>query len=134
MESSNKNIKYSYGEISKFIKADSKLTKKIYTLYDSKMQTLKLTPITFSDFILANKDDETLSKNIDKKTVSNLKLVNTIMKDVKASKLYSSSEIATLLSLNKEDIKLLYSLYSAKYKYECLIKRIYRFCAKRCCN
>ena len=79
------------------------------------MQTLKLTPITFSDFILANKDDETLSKNIDKKTVSNLKLVNTIMKDVKASKLYSSSEIATLLSLNKEDIKLLYSLYSAKY-------------------
>ena len=115
MESSNKNIKYSYGEISKFIKVDSKLTKKIYTLYDSKMQTLKLTPITFSDFILANKDDETLSKNIDKKTVSNLKLVNTIMKDVKAGKLYSSSEIATLLSLNKEDIKLLYSLYSAKY-------------------
>ena len=115
MENSIKKSTYSYNELAKFVGIDADITKKIYALYASNTQTLQLKPIVFTDFILEHKDDEILSKNINTSTVKNLQLINKIMKNVQANKKYSANELSSLLTLNNEDVKLLYSLYSAKH-------------------
>lgn len=115
MDSSIKNNTYSYNELANFIGVDVNIIKKIYALYVSNTQTLQLNPIVFTDFILEHKDDKILSQNINVSTIKNIKFINNIMKDVQNNKKYSTSELSSLLTLNNEDVKLLYSLYSAKH-------------------
>lgn len=116
MNSSNKNISYNYNEMARFIGVNKSTTRQVYALYASKYTSFKLTPIKFVDFILKNKNDSTLSKNLDKSTIKSLELVDEIMDSVISGKKYNSKEIAKLFSLNKDDAKLLYSLYYTKYK------------------
>lgn len=115
MESSNSKTSYTYSEIAKFIGTDEGTAKKLYALYASNNTELKLAPVTFVDFILQYKDDKMLNGNINSATVENLKLVDKIMESALNNKKYSVAEMSSLLNLDKNDIKLLYSLYSAKH-------------------
>lgn len=115
MNSSNSNTSYTYGEIADFIGIDNAMAKKLYALYVSEHGGFKLSPVKFTEFILQNKNDSTLKNNIDSSTINSLKLVYEIMNSVLTGKKYSYTEISNMLNLNKDDVKLLYSLYSAKY-------------------
>lgn len=115
MNSTKNNKTYTYNDLSDLIGIDKELTKTIYVLYSSKTTEFKLTPMDFVKFILQHKNDEQLKGNINKNTVNDLKLVNTVMESIINNKKYSSSEMSSLLGLNKNDINLLYSLYSAKH-------------------
>lgn len=115
MNSTKNNQKYSYSELSNIVGVDDNTTKMIYTLYSSQTTEFKMTPVTFVDFILQHKDDAELKGNINADVVSNLNLVDKVMESVINGKKYSANEISDLLGLSKDDVKLLYSLYSAKH-------------------
>lgn len=115
MNSSNNKVTYTYTEISKFMGIDEDLTKKVYALYSSNKGELKLTPITFTNFILQHKDDSVLKNSINSSNLDSLTLAKEIMESTINNKKYSATQMSGLLNMNNEDIKLLYSLYSAKY-------------------
>lgn len=115
MNSAKNNKTYAYSDLSDIIGINEDLTKTIYVLYSSKTTKFMLTPTDFAKFILQHKDDEQLRGNINKNTIDDLKLVNTVMESILNNKKYSANEISNLLGLNKDDVSLLYSLYSAKH-------------------
>ncbi len=115
MTSSINKTSYSYNELSKFIGIDSNTVKNIYTLYVSKNSTTYLTPQEFVQFVLTHKNDEQLASNIKASTISDLNKVQSVMKGVLDNKKYSSEELANLLGINKEDLRLIYGLYNFKY-------------------
>lgn len=114
MNSTENNKEYSYKELSNLVGIDTNQTKMIYTLYSLQTTKLKITPINFVDFILQHKEDSELKGSIKADTVSNLKLIDKVMESVINNKKYSDNEISNLLGLENDDVKLLYSLYSAK--------------------
>ena len=115
MGSSKNNEKYTYSELANIVGIDGNITKSIYTLHDSKTTEFKLTPMNFVNFILQHKEDEMLKGNLKSDAITELKLVKNVMESVINNKRYSANDISDLLGLNKEDSKLLYSLYSAKH-------------------
>ena len=115
MKSSNNKVTYTYTEISKFMGIDENLSKKVYALYTTNKEELKLTPVTFTDFILQHKEDSILKNSINSSSLDNLTLTKKIMKSTLNGQKYSATQMSELLNINNEDIKLLYSLYSAKY-------------------
>ena len=115
MKSSNNKVTYTYTELSKFMEIDEDLSKKVYALYNTNKEELKLTPITFTDFILQHKEDSILKDSIDSSSMANLTLTQKFMKSTLNGQKYSATQMSELLNINNEDIKLLYSLYSAKY-------------------
>ena len=56
-----------------------------------------------------------LKNRIDNNTIKDLELLKIIMEDVLNNKRYSSSELANLLSIDKNNLNLLYGVYSSKY-------------------
>lgn len=114
MDSTISKKSYSYNELAKFIGTDVEDCKNIYVLYTSKNSTLKLTPLGFVNFILDHKNDSILSNNLDKNTISNLNLVQKVMNGVLNNQKYNSAELSDLLGINKNDLNLLYGLYTSK--------------------
>ncbi len=115
MNSANSNSSYYYGEMANFIGMDEGIIKKLYVLSASSHTQLTMTPMTFVDFLLQHKNDEVLRNNIETSTIKSLTLVDEIMDSVISNKGYLASEISNLLGLDQEEVKLLYSLYSATY-------------------
>ncbi len=115
MNNTLNNKSYSYKELSNFIGIDSNDSKNIYTLYKIKNTTLKLTPQNFVNFILNHKIDSTLSGALDKSTIKDLNLVQSVMNGVLNNKKYTSAEMSNLLGINGEDLNLLYGLYNTKH-------------------
>ncbi len=115
MEYSINNVSFTYEELSQIIGIDSNNLKNIYTLYVSSQNSTNLTPQEFVNFVLEHKDDSMLSNNIQSNTIKDLNLIQSVMSGVINNKKYSSSEISSLLGIDKESVKLLYGLYSSKY-------------------
>ena len=115
MESTINNTKYNYNEISQIIGIDANKTKSIYTLYTTTKTNINLTPKEFVNFVLSHKNDTTLANNISNNTIKDLTLIQSVIEGVINNKKYKNNELSTLLSINKEDIKLLYGLYNSKY-------------------
>ncbi len=115
MESSKNNTKYTYAKLAEFIGADKNTIKSVYALYKSGKTTLKLTPYTFTKFILENQNNELLKGRLSKETLDNLKLVKSVLEGVLNDKKYTSKEISKLLGIENEKVELLYGLYSTKY-------------------
>ena len=115
MESSLNNKTYTYQELSNTIGLDISNSKNIYTLYVSSKNNTKLTPLEFANFVLNHKNDSTLSNRLTKKTTNDLTLVKSVMDGVINNKRYNSSELSSLLGINREDLNLLYGLYDSKY-------------------
>ncbi len=106
---------FTYQEISQIIGIDSDNAKNIYTLYVSSKNTTTLTPQQFVNFVLAHKNDDMLKSKITNNTIKDLNLVQTVMNSVINNKKYKSSELSSLLSMDKNDTELLYGLYNSKY-------------------
>lgn len=117
MDSTINKKSYNYKELAEFIGIDKTSSKNIYTLYTAKNYTLKLTPQEFVNFILNHKSDTTLSNNLNKNTIKDLTLLQTVMNGVSNSKKYNSTELSTLLGIDANNLNLLYGLYSSKYVY-----------------
>ncbi len=108
--------KLTYKEFSKIINSDAEKIKSIYTLYISKQNNIEMTPQKFVDFVIQHREDKMLSGKISSDTMKNLKLLQTVMDGVINNKKYDSSKISSLLGMDKNDTKLLFGLYSSKYK------------------
>ncbi len=106
---------FTYQEISKIIGVDNNNAKNIYTLYVSSKNTTTLTPQQFVNFVLAHKNDDMLKSKITNNTIKDLNLVQTVMNSVINNKKYKSSELSSLLSMDKSNTDLLYGLYNSKY-------------------
>ncbi len=117
MTSGVNETSYDYKQLSNFIGMDENNIKNIYILYVSKNTSLKLTPIEFINLILDNKDNEMLSKNLDKNIISNLTLLKTIMNSTLNNTKYSSDNLSSLFNIDKNNIALLYGLYTSTYTY-----------------
>ena len=115
MTSTINNKTYTYQELSNTIGLDINNSKNIYTLYVSSKNNTKLTPLEFANFVLNHKNDSTLSNRLTKGTTNDLTLVKSVMDGVINNKRYNSSELSSLLGINKEDLDLLYGLYDSKY-------------------
>ena len=115
MTSSINNTKYSYNEFAQTIGINSESTKNVYTLYVSTQNNTKLDPQEFVSFVLTHKNDSVLANRISISTIKDLNLIQSIMSGVMNNKKYNSGELSTLLSINKNDLDLLYGLYSSKY-------------------
>ncbi len=115
MESTMNDTTFTYQEISQVIGIDSEKTKSIYTLYVSLQNNMSLTPQEFVNFVLAHKDDASLAGRISNDTISDLNLLKTAIDGIVFDKKYNCEELSSLLNINKDDLKLLYGLYSSKY-------------------
>ena len=106
---------FTYQEISQIIGIDTNNAKNIYTLYISSKNTTTLTPQQFVNFVLAHKNDDMLKSKITNTTIKDLNLVQTVMNSVINNKKYKSSELSSLLGMDKNNTDLLYGLYNSKY-------------------
>ncbi len=109
------NKRFTYQELSNLIGIDTASTKNIYILYIISKGNTSLSPQEFVNFVLTHKDDSTLSGKISDSTVSDLELVLSVMNGVMENKKYTNYELSSLLGVNKEDMNLLYGLYTSKY-------------------
>lgn len=116
MSSSIENKSYNYSELATFIGSDEASIKNIYALYCSMNQQLTMTPKTFVDFILINKDNSLLSGKLDSSTIKSLEYVQKLMNSSLNNTNYSTLELANLLQMDQDDLKLIYSLYHEKYE------------------
>lgn len=115
IDSTINDVSYTYKDFANLIGIDSSITKSIYTLYVSQNITTKLTPQEFVNFILSHKNDELLSGNLNNSTINQLTLVQSVMNGTITNKKYSSTELSDLLGIDKNDLDLLYGLYTSKY-------------------
>ncbi len=115
MTSTINNKSFTYQELSQIIGIDSNSTKNIYTLYVSSKNNTNLTPQEFVNFVLAHKNDTTLASQISKSTINDLTLLQSAMNGVMNNKKYNTSELSSLLGIDKENVNLLYGLYNSKY-------------------
>ena len=102
-------------EIAKIINMDEVVTKQIYVLYTSSKNTLTLSPLEFTNFILKNQNDETLKNSLSSQSITELTLLKKVMDNCLANTKYDSNNLSSFLNLNSEDTKLLYGLYDSKY-------------------
>ncbi len=115
MDYSLQNKEFTYQEIAKIINMDEVVTKQIYVLYTSSKNTLTLSPLEFTNFILKNQNDETLKNSLSSQSITELTLLKKVMDNCLANTKYDSNNLSSFLNLNSEDTKLLYGLYDSKY-------------------
>ena len=106
--------KYLYSNLSSLINQDSSIVKKIYGLYDYLKLDSKLSSYELTNFIIKNKDIDLIKNNIKSSDLNNLILVNQVMKNVIDNKKLSSTDLNKIISVDKNKLDLIYSLYSYK--------------------
>lgn len=112
----NDKTKYSSKELSKVLGMDVKTVNSVYVLVDYMNGVeWKLSPNELVSIIIANKDNEALKGKLDANTLSTLNLLNMIMTSVNNNTKYSAQELAKILGMKKDDLSLMYSLYSYRY-------------------
>ncbi len=109
MDSTNKNLTFSYQEMANSIGIEESLCQQIYSLYFS--SGLKLSPYEFVSFILNHQSDEMLKGKINSNTLASLTLLKKIMTSILNNTKYSKEEMSNLLGIDKESVSLVYSLY-----------------------
>ncbi len=112
----NDGTTYKATDLAKIMNMDSKSVIRVYTLVDYMNGVeWKISPYELVSVIVTNKDNELLVGKIDGKTLATVKLLNVVMTSVNNNIKYSVSELASILGMNKDDLSLMYSLYSYKY-------------------
>ncbi len=115
MISTLNNTSYTYQELSQVIGIDPNNLKNIYTLSVSYKNHTTLTPFEFVNFVLAHQSDSVLATKMPAHTLNDLTLLQSVMNGIMENKKYNSTDLSSLLGINKEDINLLYGLYTSKY-------------------
>lgn len=114
MESTNNGTKYNYCDMAKLIGTEEAMVKQIYTLYHIMNTNTMITPMEFAKFLLNHQNDEVLQGSLDNNSLSKLTLINTVMDSVYNNTKYSYYDMANLINVSKDDLKLLYSLYEVQ--------------------
>ena len=114
IESTLGNRRFTYEEMSQMFSINSDTLKQIYSLYLSKNYTLS--PYEFVNFILNHKDDNLLKQQLDSSSISDLSFIRKIMISVNNDVKYSSKDLSNLLSIDKDSLNLIYSLYDLRNK------------------
>ncbi len=104
--------KYSYKELSTQLEMDETKVKSIYALYVSNQNQTALTPVEFTEFLLNNMNDPVIKTNMQENTLKELKIVNQVMDFTKKNKKWNAEELANLLDINPNDLRLLLGLYT----------------------
>ena len=113
MKYTNNGTKLDYRTLAKVLNVDSSTTKQIFSIYSSK--NLKVSPTKFVKFIIKHRNDDLLKGKLSADMSSKLSLVDKVMDSTNNNKKYNTSELSSLLNMNKDDLNLLYSLYSYTY-------------------
>lgn len=108
----NEKTKYTEEEMANLLNQSKESMNKLYALIlFSNGYEYKLSPISFVNLILDNKDNELLKSKLDSNTLKSLNLVKIVMDSVNNDKYYSITEMSNLLNTDIDNIKLVYSLY-----------------------
>lgn len=75
---------------------------------------IEISPNDFAQLILKNSDNESIKNNIDTATMSKLKLLSNIMSSTINNTKYSYKEISTLIGIEENSTKNIYTLYVLK--------------------
>ncbi len=106
-------ILYSSDDISSLLNVDKNMINNLYNLINyTKNSDNKISPLNFVKFLLENKNDPKI--NLDKDKIKTLSMVNEIMESVINNKKYSIQEMTSLLNIDQNKLKILYSLYDIK--------------------
>ena len=113
MDSTLKNEVYQAENLATLIGINEEIIKTIYSLYNKNNQ--KMSPYTFTNFILEHEKDNVLEGKINTVTRNELIRLKNIMNSIMNDRTHSSNELSILLGINKEQLDLLYGLYTLNY-------------------
>ncbi len=116
MDSSLRCQEYLSSELAKMLELDETTVSNIYTLYVIEKDNTLLTPLSFTQVILNQQENPLLKNSLNKETLKNVELINTIMKSVINNTSYTSNSLANLLGIDKNNMQLLYSLNKINYQ------------------
>ena len=116
MDSSLRCQEYLSSELAKMLELDETTVSNIYTLYIIEKDNTLLTPLSFTQVILNQQENPLLKNSLNKETLKNIELINTIMKSVINNTSYTSNSLANLLGIDKNNMQLLYSLNKINYQ------------------
>lgn len=105
------NTKYDYYELSNLLKMDSIKLKSLYAIYTYKNYGLKLSPNEVIKFVINHRNDDMVKDYLNDEYLNKIYLVNNIFDSVNNNYSYSHQELSNFLNIDKDKIKLLYSLY-----------------------
>ncbi len=111
----NTNTVYNYQEISTITITNASTVNMIFGAYDYYHQQTTLTPLEFVNLILNNKENELLKGKLSTSSVNELSLVKEVMNSTISQIKYTSSQLSSLLGIDNDITKLLFSLYNSKY-------------------
>lgn len=111
----NTNTRYTYKEMAALIEQNESTVKNIYGVADYSGLTTTMNPLEFVNLILNNKDNELLKGKIDNSTISTLNLVKKVMESTLNNTKYNATDLAKLLSSDKDTLSLVLSLYNSRY-------------------
>lgn len=111
MDSTFNNVGFIYNEMADLLGIDKNILKSIYSLYLLNYSDIKLSPQEFVSFLLSHKNDSILANRIDKGMVNKLTLLNSVMSASVNNYSYNPSDLAQVLGMNENELKLVFSLY-----------------------
>ena len=106
---------YSKEDLASFLTVPEESVEAIYRVYQVYYSDIKLTPLTLIDFVLLHQNDDVLSSQISKEQFGEFYLLKNICQSVLEERSYDASNLAQLLSMDKENIELLYALYDTNH-------------------
>lgn len=110
----NIDNKFSYLDMSKIINQSESTVKSIYGMYEYLNSEVKISPYELTNVIIKNKDNDQIKQKLSSEKLVLVTLVNEVMKSTINNKKYSAVELSKLLSIDKDKINIIYSLYDYK--------------------
>lgn len=111
----NTKTPYRDQEIMRIINVEEAQVKQIFGVYNYHTKTTTLTPLSFAHFIMNHKDNPLLANQLPASSLNQLRLVTETMEGTLNHVNYSAKQLSTLLSIEEDTIRLLFSLYNSKY-------------------
>lgn len=111
----NTTTSYNYKEISQMMNTEEEKVKQIFGVYDYRTKSTTLTPQSFANFIINNKENPLLSNKISVASSKKLNLVTEVMHATLNHVNYSAKQLSALVNMDESTMRLLFSLYNSKY-------------------
>lgn len=109
--------KYTATELSKILSMETSKMYNIYALIDfsnGNTSNWKMTPNELVTLILKNSNNESIKSNLDKDTLSNLKLLSNVMSSTINKTSYSYKQLSEFIGVDETTVKSIYTLYVSK--------------------
>lgn len=105
----------SASEFANLLSADYQRIVNLYALIDYNKKNTNhwtMSPYEFVNLILNNSSNPQVSNSIDSATFSNLRLLKTIMDSTNSNKVYTYSELSTVIGVDSKNLQSIYTLYN----------------------